>query len=191
MSAIVAGSFRHIAETEPVIEALEALGIPKARYQVFHVNAPGQHAVLASGGDVDKDSGAQHTDTGVTVGAVTGGVAGAVIGTAVGGPLGAMAGAGVGAYVGSLGGALASTQDGDTEGSHSPQAAPEERAPRRGGVLIAVSIADARERVAVIDSLRRSGAEDIEATTGEWRDRDWIDFDPTRPPSLVEPASIP
>ena len=122
--------------------------------------------------------------TGAGVGALSGGAIGAVAG-AVGGPVGAVVGAGVGAYVGSLGGALFASEDGDVTGSNAQDAAPEDRAPRRGGVLLAIHVVDDNERAAVIEALRDGGALDIEAAEGEWRDRDWVDFDPTRPPARV------
>ena len=184
MMTIVAGTLRHVDDAQPIIGVLQARGIPEARYQVFHVNSPGQHAALGTGGDVDKDSGARNAGTGAGVGALSGGAIGAVAG-AVGGPVGAVVGAGVGAYVGSLGGALFASEDGDVTGSNAQGAAPEDRAPRRGGVLLAVHVMDDKERADAIAALRKGGALDIESAEGEWRDRDWVDFDPTKTPDRV------
>ena len=39
--------------------------------------------------------------------------------------------------------------------------------------------------ILVIDDLRLFGAEDIETADGEWRDGDWVDFNPLQEPKLV------
>jgi phage tail tape-measure protein len=194
MTQIVAGTFRNIEPANEAVAALRGEGVPPQRMQIRHVNAPGQHARLPAGGDVDEDAGAREADTGAAAGAVAGGVIGATAGTAiaaaagaaVAGPVGAVAGAGIGAYVGSLYGALGATQDGDSPAvSDVVSRDPEQTPPRRAGALLAINVLDAREHAAAVRALARCGAEDIEEAYGDWRDGDWVDFDPTQPPRRI------
>lgn len=60
---------------------------------------------------------------------------------------------------------------------------------RRAGVMVAVNTGDGARQQAAIDALRARGAETIERAKGKWRDGDWVDFDPARPPSYIERAS--
>ena len=99
---------------------------------------------------------------------------------ALGGPVVAIAAAAVGAYAGSLVGATAGMGD---EGGHPPA---EER--RQAGVMLSVRIAEPSVESRVIAVLRTEGAMDIERAQGEWRDGDWIDFDPLAAPRLIEPT---
>jgi hypothetical protein len=95
----------------------------------------------------------------------------------MGGPPGAVAGAGVGAYTGALGGALNQLGDEDTT-------LPPGRRP--AGVMVAVRVegGNASEDTAVA-LLRDAGAFAVEKAEGEWRDGQWVDFDPLATPQLI------
>ena len=61
----------------------------------------------------------------------------------------------------------------------------EKSAPARpGGVMVAVDV-DRAPQDAVVDTLRDAGAKLIELEEGVWRDGQWVDFDPIRPPRNV------
>jgi hypothetical protein len=46
---------------------------------------------------------------------------------------------------------------------------------------------DAVDQRRVIDVMRACGAKLVEIEEGEWRDGNWVDFDPVRPPrNIVE-----
>ena len=123
----------------------------------------------------------------------------AVAGIAVGalavaaGPVAALAAAGVAAYTGSLAGALTGSDD-ENNSTVSPDGTrnagignSQIHAVRQGGVMLAVRIAHADSQARVVDALRLAGAADIEIASGEWRDGDWVDFDPLDTPTLVVP----
>jgi len=57
---------------------------------------------------------------------------------------------------------------------------------RPGGMMLSVHIADPANVERVIDALRTRGAADIEEADGEWRDGNWVDFDPVAVPRLVD-----
>ena len=42
------------------------------------------------------------------------------------------------------------------------------------------------KRVAAVNALRAAGARDIERAEGTWEAGQWIDFDPLKPPLLVD-----
>ena len=107
--------------------------------------------------------------------AVAAGLAAGAIGMA-GGPVVALAAAGVAAYTGSLIGAMGGMQD--KESNKLPNFRP-------AGVILAVRIARATSEKFVIADLRQGGAKDIETAEGEWRDGDWVDFNPVQEPHLV------
>ena len=83
--------------------------------------------------------------------------------------------AATGAYIGSLAGAMHGLED--------KKGAPQRRP---SGVILSVRIADPANKSKVIDVLRAKGAADIEQAQGEWRDGDWVDFDPVAVPRLVQ-----
>ena len=97
----------------------------------------------------------------------------------LGGPVVALAAAATGAYVGSMAGAMAGLGPDEDKKPHAPERRP-------GGVILAVRIADPASETRVIASLRTNGAADIEQAQGEWRDGDWIDFNPVAKPRLVD-----
>ena len=144
---------------------------------IFHNNPPGQHDAYPVGGDEDEDPGSRKADSSSATTAATAGLTAGAIG-ALGGPITALAAGGVGAYVGSLMGAAEKL--GDEEGkSPGPDRRP-------GGVMLSVRIADPANEDRVIGTLRAQGAADIEQAEGEWRDGDWVDFNPIARPRLVE-----
>jgi hypothetical protein len=49
-----------------------------------------------------------------------------------------------------------------------------------------VRIANPATEQRIVDTLRAQGAADIEEAEGEWRDGDWVDFNPVAKPKLVE-----
>lgn len=51
--------------------------------------------------------------------------------------------------------------------------------------MLAVPIARQTSEKRVISDLQNSGADDIELAEGEWRDSDWVDFQPFQEPHLV------
>ena len=116
----------------------------------------------------------------------------------------------VGAYTGSLIGTVGSGRKGAAgtraDGSVPPQAAfggaaaadsPDAAGPAHGaarvsgeqggaegrhaGVLVAVQVTPETQDVAT-RTLRAAGGIDLEKAQGEWRDGEWVDFDPLKPP---------
>jgi hypothetical protein len=171
MATIIAGMFETLEQANMAADELRR-EFSTRDVGVFHINPPGQHATYPIGGDELADPGAKEGDEdagkGTTAGAIAGGVAGAV-----GGPGGAALGAAVGAYTGSMVGAMQGL--GARESTERP-----------GGVMVAVNASDGEERA--LDILRARNADGIERAQGEWRDGDWTDFDPAKPPSYVDPA---
>jgi hypothetical protein len=190
MATIIAGRFETQAQADNALAALRTAGIAASDASSFYLNPPGQHAQYPIGGDAHHDEGTKHAGkaagAAAAVGSVTGLVLGGATGAAIGEPgftaAGAIAGAGIGGYVGSLAGGLAGSRGGDPA-----KATPEEPVERAAGVLVAVRVdADAQSRA--IETLRVQGASEIERAEGEWRDGAWADFDPLRPPALVDSA---
>jgi predicted lipid-binding transport protein (Tim44 family) len=158
------------------------------------VNAPGQHHVLALGGDEDADPEARPARQSSVVGAVAGAL---VLGTlgwlagkymlpAWGGWVGVL-GAFVGAYIGSLYGAIAGLSWKATRNRiDRPAADNSAYAPRKAGIVLAVHLREAGPDRAgeALRTLGTLGARDIEVTQGEW-DQGWTDFDPVREPHRV------
>jgi hypothetical protein len=180
VATILAGRVGDEERAQRVRSALEAAGHASEDIQVFYVNPPGQHARHPIGGDHRTDPGAPPGGgqaEGAAVGAVVGVVAGAAA-VAVA-PLAAPAVivglTAAGAHAGGLAGAMRAADEG-----------PEDPTPvRHGGLMLAVRVApDAVERTAAL--LREHGAESIEQADGEWRDGDWTDFDPLKPPRLLD-----
>lgn len=170
MTTIIAGMFETLEQAN--LAAQELRGEFSTRdVGVFHINPPGQHDTYPIGGDERADPGAKEGDEdagkGATAGAVAGGAAGAV-----GGPAGAALGAAVGAYTGSMVGAMQGL--GATNSTERP-----------AGVMVAVNVGDPAREDAAAQVLRASGAEGVERAEGEWRDGDWVDFNPARPPSYI------
>ena len=180
MANILAARVETQAEAERLITALRTAGVAPEDVTSFYLNPPGRHAEYPIGGDAHHDEGTKHSGKTAAAGAAVGGIAGAALGTAVAAATDAglaavagLAGAGVGAYAGSLAGGLTGSRAGDPR-----KASVDEPVGREAGVIVAVRV-DAGEDNA-LQVLRVHGANDIERTTGEWRDGAWIDFDPRR-----------
>ncbi len=75
---------------------------------------------------------------------------------------------------------------GDTEEKTAAAKSDEPVAPVRPGVLVAVRAVEFAKRVAAVNVLRAEGARDIERADGTWQAGEWIDFDPAKPPLLVD-----
>lgn len=176
MERIIAGRFE-TKDGADAVAALVAEYIDSADICIFHNNPPGQHDAIAGGGDVSVDPGAEGAGQSAAGTAVATGLTAGAIG-ALGGPVVALAAAATGAYVGSLAGAL------NGLGNH--EEAPE---PRPAGIILAVRIANHVNESRVIATLQAGGAMDIEKAQGEWRDGDWVDFNPVAVPRLVESVS--
>ncbi len=174
MDRIIAGRFPTKGEADAAA-ALMAPSVAPADICIFHNNPPGQHDTYPVGGDEDEDPGARGADSSSASTAAGAALTGGLVG-ALAGPVGAIAGAAVGAYTGAIIGAMQGLGEDDRPG-----------APRRrpGGIILSVRIATPSNEARVIDTLRAAGAADIEQAEGQWRDGDWVDFDPVAVPRLV------
>lgn len=174
MERIIAGRFPTKAEADAASAQMTSF-VDAADICIFHNNPPGQHDAYPMGGDEDEDPGARKADSSAAGTAGAGALAGGAIG-ALAGPVGALAGAAVGAYSGSLLGAMKGLGEDDRPGAP---------ARRPGGIILAVRIANPSNEKHVVDTLRAEGAAGIEQAEGEWKDGDWVDFDPVARPRLV------
>ena len=175
MDQIIAGRFQTKGEAD-VAAALMANYVDKDDICIFHNNPPGQHGTYPVGSDEDADPGAREAETPTAVTAAAAGLTAGAIG-ALGGPVVALAAAGVAAYTGSLLGALNGLGD-DSGSDHAPDR-------RHGGIILAVRVDDESAGKRVISDLEHQGAADIEKAKGEWRNGDWVDFNPVARPKLV------
>jgi hypothetical protein len=172
---IIAGRFQTKGDADAVAAAIGEY-VDAADICIFHNNPPGQHDALGGGGDEDADPGTQGAAESAAGGAVAAGLAAGAAG-ALGGPVVALAAAATGAYMGSLAGAM------DGMGKQDDKPAPAKR--RAGGIMLSVRIAKPAHEKRVIAALRAQGAADIEQASGDWRDGDWVDFNPVEAPRLV------
>ena len=174
MDQIIAGRFETKAKADAAAAVIVRY-VDRTDICIFHNNPPGQHGTPSTTATQLANPGLE-TDGEAAVGtALAAGLAAGVIGLA-GGPVVALAAAGVGAYTGSLVGAMGGMQD---EESHQlPNLRP-------AGVILAVRIARASSEKPVVSDLRTYGAEDIEKADGDWRDGDWVDFNPLQEPHLI------
>lgn len=184
MPSILIGQYDDFATADAAIAALHAAGISAQAIERFHLNAPGQHDVLAMGGDEDEDRNAHEGGGGAVAGAAMGAAAGLALGAVaipVVGPFAAAAGLAIGAYTGSFAGAVGSLGDQD-------HPAPESEIPMRpAGVRVAVAVADEIVSSRVERTLRDSDAKSIEQATGNWLGGRWADFDPVSTPHWIVP----
>jgi hypothetical protein len=196
MSTIIAARFTTFHEAEDAARRLFARGFLEEDVTLFYVSPSGQHARLATGGDKHADAGARDAakgaGKGVTIGAVIGAVVGAAIFAWFKSPLLVCAvAAGVFAYVGSLAGAMSHSRSGKrtqsgtqggTQGDNHGSANAVDA--RRAGVLLAVHASpDTQADAATI--LRDCGGMEVERASGQWRQGQWADFDPTVPPTPI------
>lgn len=174
MEQIIAGRFETKAKADAAAAALVRY-IDRTDICIFHNNPPGQHGTTTTGEEGVTNPGLEADGDSAVSSAVTAGLAAGAIGLA-GGPVVALAAAGVAAYTGSLIGAMGGMQDEQSE--QLPNLRP-------AGVILAVRIARSGGEKFVIGDLRTAGAEDIERAEGEWRDGDWVDFNPVQEPHLI------
>ncbi|GGY08777.1 hypothetical protein GJV26_04990 [Massilia dura] len=182
MTIIIAGHFQLQEQVDGARQALRDAGYPDDGISAFYVNQPGQHDMLAIGGDRQLSPGAKDTPEGLAKGAATGGAIGAAIGAAtapVTGPVGPIVGGLVGAHVGSLYSFSHMKDKGEAE-----QGGQNAVAPRKAGMMIAVAVPDGNEGPAV-QVLRNLGAGDIERAEGTIAGGDWKDFDPLSLPRRI------
>lgn len=178
MTQIVAGLFDDEKSATAAAHELRSAGFEAADLDQFAVNPPGRHNRLPLGGDEDSEAKAEGGDKGAITGAALGTAVGAVAGlaaTPLVGPIAIAGGAAAGAYAGSLAGAV--NKMGDDEPS--PELRP-------AGVMVAVNADSAEDEEIAIDLLRDRGAQMIERAEGSWHNGKWVDFDPVRPPDIIE-----
>lgn len=191
MAIIIAGRFEQSTQSDHAIDELFARDFARDDVSVFYVTPAGQHDATPVGGDDATSPGAELAHKTAGTGAALG-VGAGVVGAAVGAVAGlavpmvavaALGAAAAGAYSGSLAGAMSGTMD------------PGANAIRHAGMLVAVRTSDDAGADAAIEALRDVGALDIERAEGTWEDGQWTDFDPTRPPHLIDPplsqAAVP
>ena len=198
MTPIIAGRFEQETQADAALAALRNGGFAGDDVTKFFVNPPGQHATYPIGGDREASPGAKHAHGGAVKGVAIGSAVGAGIGIAAStvlGPAAIVAGAGAGAYAGSLMGALGEMEEkpavaNPAEHVAAPvatKAAPADVKPvRSGGIIVAVRAVEFAKRVNAVNILRAAGAQDIERADGTWEAGRWIDFDPLKPPLLVD-----
>lgn len=178
MTQIVAGVFDDEQTATSVAHQLRSAGFEAAELDQFSLRPPGQHQGLPTGGDEPADPKAKGGDTAAVKGAAIGTAVGAVAGLAATpllGPLAVAGGAAAGAYAGSLAGAVG--------GMGSDQPAPQRRP---AGVMVAVNAASREDENRAVVVMHDHGARMIERAEGAWRNGKWADFDPVRPPDVVE-----
>ena len=176
MSRIIAGVFDTMTEAERTRDALRNAGFAESQITSFFNNAPGQHGLgteVTTGGDETADPQARGLEKGTIRGAAIGAAAGFVAGLTAG-PA-AIATAGVGAYVGALAGTAERSEDATAEAVRRP-----------AGVMVAVCAGSEEREQNAIRVLRECGADNIERAEGVWENGDWLDFDPTAVPVLVD-----
>ena len=175
MAHIIAGRFQTKAEADTVAATIGRYA-DRRDICIFHNNPPGQHGTSMAGRIENVDPAADGAAENALGTAMAAGLAAGVVGLA-GGPVTALAAAGVAAYTGSLVGAQGGSED-DNQSPPLPDVRP-------AGVILAVRIARPTNGQLVVSDLRNGGAEDIERAEGEWRDGDWVGFDPVATPRRI------
>jgi hypothetical protein len=180
MSNIVAGIFDTEAAATRAADQLREAGFERGDLDKFVLNPPGRHNQLPTGGDQASDPQAKGGGKGAVEGAAIGGVVGAVVGavaTPLLGPAAIPGGLAAGAYAGSLAGAMKKMDD-------APRSV--EPMTRPAGVMVAVNTEFGEDEEVAVDLMRSAGAKMIERADGAWRNGRWVDFDPVKPPQVVE-----
>ena len=180
MSNIVAGIFDTRAAADRAADQLRDAGFERSDLDQFVLNPPGRHNQLPAGGDETADPHAKQGGVGAVTGAAIGSALGVVAGAVAApllGPAAIPGGLAAGAYAGSLAGAMSTMND-----------APRTTDPvtRPAGVMVAVNAEFGEDEEVAVDLMRDAGAKMIERADGAWRDGRWTDFDPVRPPQVVE-----
>ena len=196
MTPIIAGRFEQQTQAQQAANALKGEGFAEEDITLFYVNPPGQHGTFPIGGDRKASPGATHARSGAVKGAAVGTAVGLGVGLAAAplvGPAGAVVGAGAGAYAGSLLGGLGHTEEEPSRDEVEPEAesaaqpvAEMVKPVRPAGMMVAVRAPAFSRRVAAVNALRTAGARDIERADGTWQDGQWVDFNPLKPPLLVD-----
>jgi hypothetical protein len=174
MDNIIAGRFQTDDEARAAAASLSDL-VDENDISIFFNNQPGAH-------DSDRDSessGDQGAAKGAATGAASGSVIAGTIGTVAGGPVVGAVAAAVGGYTGSLAGTAGGLPDKGEATYRGPH-------PRSAGMMLAVHVANTDNTRQIIERLRRHSAADIEQAKGKWLNGDWVDFDSTTPPHLVD-----
>lgn len=190
MQTILAGRVDSQERADQLTGDLRERGIGPTDIQTFYVTPAGQHARLRIGGDRYADRAAESAPLGQVKGAALGAVAGLAVGGVAAAVIPPLAPAllagvtGVGALAGSVAGAVASTDEAPDKASVS-DATP---TVRHAGLMVAVCVTPESESL-VMEAMKNAGAQDIERATGEWRDGQWVDFDPTAAPKDAEPST--
>ena len=183
MSTILAGHVQLQDQADQARDALLRAGFPEDQISIFYVNQPGQHDLMAVGGDEPASAGAKETPLAVTEGMAAGGAVGAMVGLATSvatGPIGPAVGALVGAHVGSLFSFSKMKEAGEQEAGGGNVIEP-----RAAGMIISVALAKPDEEGRALDVLHQIGAHHIERAEGHIRAGDWIDFNPLSLPKPV------
>jgi hypothetical protein len=183
MSTIIAGHFQLQDEVAQARGALINAGFPEERICGFFLNQPGQHNLIATGGDHAVSAGAKETGRGTLEGAATGGAIGVAVGAVtapVTGPVGPIVGGLVGAHVGSLFSFTKMKEKGEREAGGENQ-----DEPRKPGMVLAVALAEPGDEARALAVLRQQGAHHLERAQGTVEQGDWIDFDPGSTPVLI------
>jgi hypothetical protein len=177
MDHIIAGRFKTKIDADRAADSLRKF-TGADDICIFQNNAPGQHDAYPIGGDEYADPNAKGAGTAAGAAAGAGLAAGAI--GALGGPAVALAAAAAGAYSGAFAGAMDKLGD---------EKHPDQEPMRRpAGVILAARIAEPTLEQKTIDTLRNTGAADIERANGKWKSGDWMDFDPVAKPHLVDPS---
>ena len=180
MTTIVAGIFEtHDAATHAA-EELKRAGFEAGDLEQFVLSPPGRHHELPLGGDELADPHAKGGEKGAVSGAAIGSAIGAAVGIAATpliGPAAIAGGALTGAYVGSLAGAGEGMKDRSME---------QDPVTRPFGVMLAVNTEGEEDQEVAVDLMRAGGAQMIERADGSWLDGHWANFDPLKPPEVIE-----
>lgn len=181
MATIIAGRFEQQTDSTHTIDALLDAGFRREHIASFFLNPAGQHATYELGGDHDRSAGARTSGKGIAAGVVAGAAAGMAV-TPVLGPLGPVAGGLLGAHLGGLIGGLSQMRD---QGDVGPNAEdPENALPlRHAGMYVAIATTDDESVDRAVDMLTTLGATDLEHAEGTITNGDWVDFDPSVPPT--------
>ena len=203
MSEIIAGTFEQAEQAEAARARLQQQGIAADQVCVFFVNSPGQRAQFPIGGDEHKSEGSRDADHGAAKGAALGGAVGVGVGllaTPFIGPAGVVAGMSAASLVGAVAGGVSTMgEDQETKGAPAADASTSGVTPagsrsqsqdappqRPAGMLLAVNSVDRSSREVALRVLREAGASGIEEAQGRWEGGRWVDFEPSRPPRIVD-----
>jgi hypothetical protein len=184
MTTIVAAVFETDAAADRAADELHKAGFGAREVEKFVLTPPGQHHDLITGGDEAADPKAKGGEKGAAAGAAVGAVLGAVAGlagTPLVGPAAIAGGMATGAYVGSMAGAVNTMKD---------EPASTRAMARPPGVMLAVPTDAGEDEEVAVDLMREAGARMIERADGTWQGGRWIDFDPVRPPQVIEQRPV-